>query len=114
MYKTYQKPEAALKRAEGIKIIWYVIELIAVGQNKTALETLQEILLSKRIRSSSIDVLETLVEKAIELCVNLRQSRILKDILNHYKLITQISEVTSMEVYIDLKFRKSLKNLSLK
>ncbi|TPX30121.1 hypothetical protein SmJEL517_g06243 [Synchytrium microbalum] len=96
-----QKPENALKRAE---------ELIAVGQNGSALQLLHEIVLSRRSRSTAIASLEPIMLKFIELCVQMRKGKTAKEGLHQYKNIQQNNNITTIEVvikkFIDLSEQK--------
>ena len=87
----YQKPENALKRAE---------ELIAVSQQSSALTMLHEIILSKRARTTPLDILEPIVIKFVELCVTLGKGKIAREGLHQYKNMAQNSSVTTIEVVI--------------
>ncbi|KAI9020724.1 hypothetical protein CLU79DRAFT_755207 [Phycomyces nitens] len=86
------KPDNVLKRAE---------ELVAQGQESAALQALNEVILSKRSRSSPINVMEPMMLKYIELCVNLRQGRMVKEGLHQYRNIAQNTSVNSIEIIIN-------------
>ena len=64
----FTKPENALKRAE---------ELIAVGQPHAALQTLHDVITSKRHRTWQ-KILETIMFKYVDLCVELKKGRFAK------------------------------------
>ncbi|RIA95923.1 hypothetical protein C1645_756334 [Glomus cerebriforme] len=87
----YQRPENALKRAE---------ELIAVGQNVAALQSLHEIVISKRSRSTPLVALEPIMLRFVELCVNLRKGKTAKEGLHQYKNISQNTSVATIELVI--------------
>ncbi|CAI2165462.1 9262_t:CDS:2 [Funneliformis geosporum] len=87
----YQRPENALKRAE---------ELIAVGQNVAALQSLHEIVISKRSRSTPLAALEPIMLRFVELCVNLRKGKTAKEGLHQYKNISQNTSVATIELVI--------------
>ncbi|CAG8452482.1 12541_t:CDS:2 [Ambispora gerdemannii] len=91
MAPLYQRPENALKRAE---------ELIAVGQNAAALQSLHEIVISKRSRTQPLAALEPIMLRFVELCVNLRKGKIVKEGLHQYKNISQNTSVTTIELVI--------------
>ncbi|CAG8443455.1 11457_t:CDS:2 [Ambispora leptoticha] len=91
MAPLYQRPENALKRAE---------ELIAVGQNVAALQSLHEIIISKRSRTQPLAALEPIMLRFVELCVNLRKGKIVKEGLHQYKNISQNTSVTTIELVI--------------
>ncbi|GBC01159.1 hypothetical protein RclHR1_04090010 [Rhizophagus clarus] len=87
----YQRPENALKRAE---------ELIAVGQNVAALQSLHEIVISKRSRNTPLVALEPIMLRFVELCVNLRKGKTAKEGLHQYKNISQNTSVATIELVI--------------
>eukprot|EP00735_Rhodelphis_limneticus_P009051 TRINITY_DN2504_c0_g1::TRINITY_DN2504_c0_g1_i1::g.19223::m.19223 TRINITY_DN2504_c0_g1::TRINITY_DN2504_c0_g1_i1::g.19223 ORF type:complete len:1149 (-),score=422.51,sp/Q9LD55/EIF3A_ARATH/43.52/0.0,PCI/PF01399.22/1.4e+03,PCI/PF01399.22/1.1e-15,PCI/PF01399.22/1.5e+04,Apc5/PF12862.2/0.34 TRINITY_DN2504_c0_g1_i1:363-3722(-) len=86
----FAKPENALKRAE---------EMIAVGQKQGALNALHDLLTSKRHRQWQ-SVLESIMKKYIDLCVELRKNRLAKDGLIQYRMMYQSSNSTSLEEVI--------------
>ena len=100
MAPVYHKPENALKRAEGIPIYLYLIylELIAVNQSQTALTLLLEMISSRRNRSAPLSILEPIMIKFVQLCVQLQKGKILKEGLHAYKNITQNTSVLTLEV----------------
>ena len=75
-----------------------VIELIAVGQNVAALQSLHEIVISKRSRNTPLVALEPIMLRFVELCVNLRKGKTAKEGLHQYKNISQNTSVTTIEV----------------
>ncbi|KAI6144897.1 hypothetical protein BKA82DRAFT_16159 [Pisolithus tinctorius] len=87
----FTKPEAALKQAEG---------LVSVGQAHAALQSLTEMFTSKKFRSAPLAVLEPILLRFVELCVDLRKGRTAKEGLMQYKNIAQNSNVGSIEVVI--------------
>ncbi|CAF4751106.1 unnamed protein product, partial [Rotaria sp. Silwood1] len=91
----FMKPESALKRAD---------ELIEVGRKQRALETLLEVVKSRRHRTWT-KTHEPLMEKLLELCVELKKNQIAKDGLHQYKTIAQTVSVKSLEDVI-MKFLK--------
>ncbi|KAI7856438.1 hypothetical protein BDC45DRAFT_503925 [Circinella umbellata] len=86
------KPDNALKRAE---------ELCASGQDAVALQTLHEVVLSKRSRSYALNIMEPIMLKYIELCVVLRKGKLVKEGLHQYRNIAQNTSVNSIETIIN-------------
>jgi len=86
----FSKPENALKRAE---------ELENVGQKQAALKALHDVISSKRHRTWQ-KALETIMFKYVELCVQLKAGRLLKDGLIQYRNSCQIDNVQSLEEVI--------------
>lgn len=76
------RPENALKRAE---------ELISVGEPLAALQSLYAYLSSRRTRWAQPGALEPIVFKFLELGVDLKKGKIIKDGLHQYKKNMQIS-----------------------
>ncbi|ESW34658.1 hypothetical protein PHAVU_001G169900 [Phaseolus vulgaris] len=87
---SFLKPENALKRAE---------ELINVGQKQDALQTLHDLITSKRYRAWQ-KTLERIMFKYVELCVDMRKGRFAKDGLIQYRIICQQVNVSSLEEVI--------------
>jgi len=88
----FSKPETVLKQAEG---------LVSVGQTHAALQSLTEMFLSKRFRSTSLASLEPIMLRFVELCVEMRKGRVAKEGLMQYKNIAQNSSVASIEVVVN-------------
>ncbi|KAI9268216.1 hypothetical protein BDA99DRAFT_461655 [Phascolomyces articulosus] len=86
------KPDNALKRAE---------ELCSTGQETVALQTLHEVVLSKRSRSYALNIMEPIMLKYIELCVVLRKGKLVKEGLHQYRNIAQNTSVNSIETIIN-------------
>eukprot|EP01111_Echinosteliopsis_oligospora_P004803 TRINITY_DN1787_c0_g1_i7.p1 TRINITY_DN1787_c0_g1~~TRINITY_DN1787_c0_g1_i7.p1 ORF type:complete len:1162 (-),score=459.28 TRINITY_DN1787_c0_g1_i7:100-3585(-) len=87
---SYIKPENALKKAE---------DLITVGQKDHALQSLHDVITSRRNRTWS-KILESIMLKYIELCVDMRKEKMAKEGLHQYKLICQQINVSSLETVI--------------
>ncbi|GER56977.1 eukaryotic translation initiation factor 3subunit A [Striga asiatica] len=87
---TFARPENALKRAE---------ELINVGQNQEALETLHGFITTRRYRAWT-KTHERIMFKYVELCVDMRRGRHAKDGLIQYRGICQQVNITSLEEVI--------------
>ncbi|CAN0897176.1 Eukaryotic translation initiation factor 3 subunit A [Linum grandiflorum] len=83
----FARPENALKRAE---------ELINVGQKQEALQTLHNVITSKRHRAWQ-KTLEKIMFKYVELCVEMRRGRFAKDGLIQYRIVCQQVNVASLE-----------------
>ena len=86
----FQKPENALKRAE---------ELVQVGQKGAALQALHDVITSKRHRTWQ-KVLEQIMFRYVDLCVELKRGRLAKDGLIHYRNVCQQVNVNSLEEVI--------------
>ncbi|CAI7800671.1 unnamed protein product [Closterium sp. NIES-53] len=84
---TFAKPENALKRAE---------ELMNVGQKAAALQSLHDLITSKRYRTWQ-KPLERIMLKYVELCVDMRKGRFAKDGLIQYRIACQQVNVQSLE-----------------
>ncbi|ORY80787.1 hypothetical protein BCR37DRAFT_380530 [Protomyces lactucae-debilis] len=87
-----QKPENVLKRAE---------ELVGVGQQAAALQSLHELIISKRSKSASIASLEPLMLRLVELAVEQRKGKIVKESLYQYKNIAQNTSVETLVVVVN-------------
>ncbi|XP_044500346.1 eukaryotic translation initiation factor 3 subunit A-like [Mangifera indica] len=86
----YAKPEAALNQAEA---------LINVGQKQDALQVLHDLITSKRHRAWQ-KILEKIMFKYVELCVDMRRGKFAKDGLIQYRIVCQQVNVTSLEEVI--------------
>jgi translation initiation factor 3 subunit A len=87
----YQKPETALKLAE---------EFVAVSKHASAVSLLHEVILSKRARTTSIQTLEPILLRFIELSVQLGKGKLVREALVQYKNIAQTSSISSIEIGI--------------
>lgn len=76
-------------------------ELENVGRKEAALQALHDLITSKRHRGGAWQkVLETIMFKYVELCVELRRGRFAKDGLNQYRIVCQHVNVSSLEEVI--------------
>ncbi|KAK2465019.1 hypothetical protein APHAL10511_003095 [Amanita phalloides] len=87
----FSKPETVLKQAEG---------LVFVGQTHAALQSLSEMFVSKRFRSTPLTSLEPIMHRFMELCVEMRKGRTAKEGLMQYKNIAQNTSVQSIDAVI--------------
>eukprot|EP00304_Pavlova_gyrans_P006868 CAMPEP_0206048998 /NCGR_PEP_ID=MMETSP1466-20131121/25635_1 /ASSEMBLY_ACC=CAM_ASM_001126 /TAXON_ID=44452 /ORGANISM="Pavlova gyrans, Strain CCMP608" /LENGTH=224 /DNA_ID=CAMNT_0053424081 /DNA_START=35 /DNA_END=706 /DNA_ORIENTATION=+ len=83
----FAKPENALKRAE---------ELLHVGQQQAALDSLHDVLSSKRHRTWT-PTIEQIIKKYLDICISLKKGRMAKDGLIQYRIICQQVNVGSLE-----------------
>ncbi|XP_071532638.1 eukaryotic translation initiation factor 3 subunit A [Panulirus ornatus] len=92
MSRSYQRPENALKRAS---------EFIDVGKPNRALEVLYEVIKRGKMRSTySEKLLEPIMFKYLELCVDLKKSHLAKEGLYQYRNIFQSVNVSSLETVV--------------
>ena len=82
--------ENALARAE---------ELIAVGQQSTALQILYDAITSRHFQHNLL-ALDPIMHRFVELCVELRQGRYAKEGLSLYRSFSQLSNMQSFEAVI--------------
>ncbi|KAJ7641309.1 hypothetical protein FB45DRAFT_1000054 [Roridomyces roridus] len=87
----FSKPETVLKQAEG---------LVSVGQTHAALQSLTEMFSSKRFRSTPLASLEPIMDRFVQLCVDMRKGRTAKEGLMQFKNIAQNTNVQSIETII--------------
>ncbi|BGP12923.1 hypothetical protein JCM10213_004342 [Rhodosporidiobolus nylandii] len=99
----HTRPELVLRRAD---------ELLSVGQPLAALSSISEVFSSKRFRSTPLSVLEPIMLKFLDLCVELRKGRTAKDGLILYKNVAQNTSVASVEVTIQKLLELSRAKLS--
>ncbi|XP_055298144.1 eukaryotic translation initiation factor 3 subunit A isoform X2 [Sitodiplosis mosellana] len=89
MSRYMNRPENALKRAN---------EFIDVGKKSRALDTLQEVFRNKKFTYSySESVIEPIMFKYLDLCVELKKSHIAKEGLFQYRNMFQLVNVGSLE-----------------
>uniref|UniRef100_A0A182J826 Eukaryotic translation initiation factor 3 subunit A n=1 Tax=Anopheles atroparvus TaxID=41427 RepID=A0A182J826_ANOAO len=89
MSRYVQRPENALKRAN---------EFIDVGKKARALDTLQEVFRAKKWNYNwSESIIEPIMFKYLDLCVELKKSHIAKEGLFQYRNMFQLVNVGSLE-----------------
>ncbi|ODN03159.1 Eukaryotic translation initiation factor 3 subunit A, partial [Orchesella cincta] len=91
MSRYYQRPENALKKAT---------EFIEVGKPTRALDTLYDVIKGKKHRSFSEKVIEPIMLKYLELCVELKKPHTAKEGLYQYRLMCQSVNVGLLEKVI--------------
>jgi translation initiation factor 3 subunit A len=69
---------------------------VNVGQKQAALQTLHDLITSKRYRAWQ-KTLERIMFKYVELCVDMRRGRFAKDGLIQYRIVCQQVNVSSLE-----------------
>lgn len=74
---SFRTPENALKRAE---------ELLAIGKQGDAFETLFNVIINKRFKTN-LEVVETLVMKLLTLAVQQKKAKQAKDALHAFKSV---------------------------
>jgi hypothetical protein len=97
MAQTFQKPENALRRAE---------ELIEVGKKVDALETLHSALQHRKFRNLWTTVIEKIMIKHLELCVELKKMKHAREGLYQYRQMCQAANISSLETVVK-KFREA-------
>ena len=88
--KRFHKPENALRRAK---------ELVGVGKKKSAMDLLHRQFTTPKFRQWQ-QAYEDLMIKFFDLCVDLRETRKLKDGLHHYRNSAQQAAPSSLETVI--------------
>ncbi|CAE7024426.1 eif3a [Symbiodinium natans] len=94
---SFVKPENALKRAE---------ELLDVGKQNEALETLHHAILHKRWKNQWSPTLEKIIERHLQLCVELQKMRFAREGLHQYRATCQAANIQSLEQVVRV-FRKA-------
>ncbi|KAF8880607.1 hypothetical protein CPB85DRAFT_434218 [Mucidula mucida] len=84
----FSNPSTVLKQADG---------LVSVGQPHAALQSLSDLFASKRFRSTPLPMLEPIMIRFVELCVETRRGRQAKEGLMQYKNIAQNVDTSSVE-----------------
>lgn len=89
----FARPEMVLKRCD---------ELLSVNppQPQAALQALYDVFTSRRFKQTSLTILEPIMLKFVELCVELRRGRVAKDGLLQYKNVSQNQNPASIELVI--------------
>lgn len=88
MQNFFQKPENALKRAE---------ELVAVDKKEDALKVLGDSLTHRKFKNQWTTTIEQIVMRHIELCVDMRKIKLVKEGLYQYRGICQQASIQSLE-----------------
>mmetsp|Transcript_40154 Transcript_40154/g.92869 ORF Transcript_40154/g.92869 Transcript_40154/m.92869 type:complete len:1180 (+) Transcript_40154:120-3659(+) len=94
---SFVKPENALKRAE---------ELLEVSKQNEALETLHHAILHKRWKNQWSPTLEKIIERHLQLCVELQKMRFAREGLHQYRATCQAANIQSLEQVVRV-FRKA-------
>mmetsp|Transcript_7144 Transcript_7144/g.17135 ORF Transcript_7144/g.17135 Transcript_7144/m.17135 type:complete len:1180 (+) Transcript_7144:164-3703(+) len=94
---SFVKPENALKRAE---------ELLEVNKQNEALETLHHAILHKRWKNQWSPTLEKIIERHLQLCVELQKMRFAREGLHQYRATCQAANIQSLEQVVRV-FRKA-------
>ncbi|CAE7351950.1 TIF3A1 [Symbiodinium sp. CCMP2592] len=94
---SFVKPENALKRAE---------ELLEVGKQNEALETLHHAILHKRWKNQWSPTLEKIIERHLQLCVELQKMRFAREGLHQYRATCQAANIQSLEQVVRV-FRRA-------
>lgn len=87
MSRFFQRPENALKRSE---------DLLGVNQPAAALTLLFDVLTNKRNKSTSVNIMEPITFKFIELSVEQRKGKFVREVLHKYKLTYQTTDMESV------------------
>ena len=95
----FQNPENALKRAK---------EFIEVNKKTDALETLHEVLRMRRHRQYQHELHEPIITLYLQLCVELKKGHAAKEGLYQYKILTQNTDINSLEKVVDSGFVRDL------
>jgi len=94
---SFQKPESALKRAD---------ELIEVGKQKDALETLKAAIENRRFKNMWTQTSEQIMLRHLMLCVELKKMRTAREGLHQYRQTCQGVNIASLE-HVVQQFRKA-------
>jgi hypothetical protein len=92
------RPENALKRAE---------ELENVGQKAAALQSLRDVITSKRSRANWSKTYEDIMFKLMELCVEMKRRNDAKEALMQYRNMCQQVNINSLEEVIKYYLNKA-------
>jgi translation initiation factor 3 subunit A len=92
------RPENALKRAE---------ELENVGQKAAALQSLRDVITSKRSRANWSKTYEDIMFKLMDLCVEMKRRNDAKEALMQYRNMCQQVNINSLEEVIKYYLNKA-------
>lgn len=95
---SWARPENALKRAE---------ELIGVGQKAAALQSLRDVITSKRSRANWSKTYEDIMFKLMDLCVEMKRRNDAKEALMQYRNMCQQVNINSLEEVIKYYLNKA-------
>eukprot|EP00929_Paragymnodinium_shiwhaense_P085951 TRINITY_DN4640_c1_g1_i2.p2 TRINITY_DN4640_c1_g1~~TRINITY_DN4640_c1_g1_i2.p2 ORF type:complete len:1291 (+),score=520.77 TRINITY_DN4640_c1_g1_i2:132-4004(+) len=88
---TPQKPENALRRAE---------DFLQVGKKSESLNTLHAAITNRKFRNQFSPILEEIMMKLLELCVELKRMRTAREALHQYRTTCQNNHIKSIETVI--------------
>ena len=91
--------DARARRGSGRHAADGMPELLAVKDRTTALQQLHDVVSNKRYRSWQ-PVLEKIMLKHVELSVEMRQARLVKDALLQFKNVSQNTNISSLDLVI--------------
>jgi len=94
---SFQKPENALKRAE---------ELVEIGKKQDAIDTLHLAIHNRRWRNNWSTVIEQIMIRHLDLCVELKKIRMAREDLYQYRSMCQAANIGSLEIVVR-KFREA-------
>lgn len=81
-----------------------LIDLIALSQKPAALELLLGVIFSKKIKNTLMVQLEPIMLKFVDLCVELRKGKFVKEGLHQFKNVAQQANAPSVEVRFNVLF----------
>lgn len=90
--RSFTRPENAISKAE---------EFIKVGKPSKALDTLYEVIKAKKHKHTSPEkLIESIMKKYLELCVELKKSHVAKEGLYQYRNMCQTTNVASLTTVV--------------